>query len=290
MQLDIFNDSRDVMLRNDVIAAIEARQAQSARLALSRLEKEYPQDRHLPPLEVLVRALESPAGRFAQADAALAARAHLETILGPAASVLMAPVQARRWIAQEWRILAQAAAGLAYDGAAEAAHAAPFWLHAGDWLAAESAVMDIPSWRRIPLPLAWMAQARLGQKGIEEALPLLAELAWLSPSGFADLTQGLKDPLLSRLLREFDAEFENDADADPDLAWFPAWCLLAKPGLAPLLRQTEPGQGRNPERAARLILDILALEQQGNHPAVLEHRKKLRRLHAGLFARYLRTR
>lgn len=290
MQLDIFNDSRDVMLRNDVLSAIEARQASSARLALPRLAAEYPQDKAIPLLETLVRALEFPSCRFAESGAALAARNHLETSLQPATALLMAPAQARRWMAREWRLLAEAATGLAFTASAAPAHSAPCWLRAGDWAAAEAAVMTIPSWRRIPLPLSWMAEARLGRKGFEDALPLLAELAWLSPSGFADLSDRLEDPLLARLLREFAAEFENDADADPDLAWFPAWCLIAKPSLAPLLRQTEPGLGRNPERAARLMLDILALEQQGNHQLLLSERKKLRRLHSGLFARYMRTR
>jgi hypothetical protein len=292
MQLDIFADSRDVMLRYDVIAAIEARQAQPAQLALAKLEGEYPQDRLLTALNTLVHSLAFPPGRFANSAAALVAREHLATAIQAAAAQLMAPAQARPWIAQAWRLLAQAAAGLGYAPDAPQAHSAPSFLRAGDWADAETAVMAIASWRRIPLPLAWMAEARLGREGFAAALPFLCELAWMAPAAFAELVGRLKEPRLKALLYEFDAEFENDLeyDTDPDQAWFPAWCLLKEPSLAPLLRQTEPGQGKKPERAARLILDLLSLEQKGSQPVLLAQRKKLRGLHAGLFARYMRTR
>lgn len=160
-------------------------------------------------------------------------------------------------------------------------------------MATETVVNAINSWRRIPLPLAWMAEARLGWEGIEAAWPLLVELAWLDPSCFDGLARRLEEPMFRRLIRDFDANFDSDpnsnTDAD-DLAWFPAWCLIVEPGLAPLLRQTESGMGREPERAARMLLDILFLEKQGSHHQLLEQRKNLRRLHAGLFGCYMQTR
>jgi len=293
MQLDIFYHSRDVMLRNDVLASIAARQVQSGRMALSKLESAYPQDNLLPTLTILVDTLEVLPCHFADPTAALAARERLETVIQPAVAQLLSPTQARLWIAHEWRILAEAAYGLAYDPVAPQAHAAPLLLRAGEWTAAETVVNAINSWRRIPLPLAWMAEARLGWEGIEASWPLLVELAWLDPACFEALVRRLEEPTLRRLLRDFDANFENDTDSGTDaddLAWFPAWCLIVVPGLAPLIRQAEPGMGRNPERAARLLLDILSLEKQGSHNHLLELRKKLRRLHASLFARYMQTR
>ena len=291
MQLDIFYHSRDVILRNEVLDSVAARQAQRARSALAKLETEYPQDNLLGQFNILVDALECPPRRFSDPAAALAAMAHLEVLIQPMAERLMAPTQARLWVAHEWRFLAQAAAGLDYDSSAPQAHPAPFWLRAEEWEAAAHAVSAIASWRRIPLPLAWMAEARLGRDGIATSWPLLVELAWLDPPCFGALARRRKEPTLSQLLRGFDANFENDSDTDlDDLAWFPAWCLIVDPGLAPLTRQAEPGLGRNPERAARLLLDILTLEKQGSHKQVLEQRKHLRQLHAGLFARYMQSR
>ena len=56
------------------------------------------------------------------------------------------------------------------------------WLRAGDFAAAADAVARIESWRRIPAPLAWMAEARYRLDGLDAHWGLLAELAWLAPS------------------------------------------------------------------------------------------------------------
>ena len=58
-QLDIFADSRDVMLRNDVLEQLQRRNATAARTALDRLAGEYPDDGVLPAMTVLVRELGS---------------------------------------------------------------------------------------------------------------------------------------------------------------------------------------------------------------------------------------
>jgi hypothetical protein len=295
MQLDLFLHGREVMLRSDALAALQARQIPDSRAALEKLTAEYPGDPFLTPLETLLHALESPPHRCTSTEAVLAAKAQLETRIQPVAERLMPATQAASWLAREWELLAEAAAGLAYTPTAPLAYSAALYLKAGAWTAAEVAVQAIPSWRRIPLPLAWMAEARLAQFGMADAWPLLIELAWLAPAGFDTLARRLKEPVLEPPLRDFDADFENETGNEqdnhlPPSAWFPAWCLLVEPGLAPFLRQTQPGQGQNPERAARLLLDILALEKQGTQPRLLELRKALRQIHPGLFARYMRTR
>lgn len=295
MQLDLFSHSHDVMLRHDALAAIVARHIQGGRAALAKLAAEYPGDTHLAAFETLLRALEYPPFRCAGPEAVLMAKGRLEDLVQPVAQRLMPPAQARSWIAREWKILADAAAGLAYTASAPPAHAAPLYLRAGEWAAAEAAVQAIPSWRRIPQPLAWMAEARLAHAGLEDAWPLLFELAWLDPAGFDSLARRLEAPTLKRLLRDFDADFENETGDEQDslfhpAAWFPAWSLMAEPALASLLRLAQAGLGQNPERAARLLLDIQALEKQGAHSRLLEQRKQLRQLHPSLFARYMRTR
>jgi hypothetical protein len=161
-------------------------------------------------------------------------------------------------------------------------------LRAGDWAAAETQVAEIPSWRRIPAPLAWMAEARFGQGGLEPAWCLLAELAWIDASGFSTLARRLEAPALRKLLDSFDVAFE--ADDETDLAWFPAWVLIAEPALAFILRETQVCSNSAPERVARLIIELLAFERQGRHADLVAQRKRLRDLHAGLFSRYMSTR
>jgi hypothetical protein len=93
-----------------------------------------------------------------------------------------------------------------------------------------------------------MVQARWPTEGLDAVWSLLVELAWLAPARFGAVVQGLGDPLLDRLRRQFDAEFEGRGDAG-DLAWFPAWLLTQKAGLARLLGAAQPSASSEPEQA-----------------------------------------
>lgn len=95
--------------------------------------------------------------------------------------------------------------------------------------------------------------------------------------------------MLERLRQRFDADFEGDG-RDEDLAWFPAWLLCERPALAARLGQAEPGLQRAPERAMRLLLDLLHLEQQGRQHDLPARRRQLRALHPALFAHFMKTR
>ncbi|WP_259460694.1 hypothetical protein [Paraburkholderia sp. BL23I1N1] len=290
MQLDIFDDSRDVMLRNDVLSALQRHDALAARPALQILKREYPDDEALVALDTLVTALEERCGTsFANHDTALGERETVLARLRPAAIRVMGERTALMWLAPFWDELAQRAASLSFRAAQPNAHAAPLYLQAGNWKAAESAVTRIESWRRIPAPLMWMAECRYRLDGLEAALPLLAELAWLSPSRFDDLLRQLEDNSLNALRRAFDASFEGTGDIT-DLAWFPAWALIQKTGLAPLLKQTDPSRDTGPERAARLVLRLLMLEREGRHHELMDSRRDLRDLHEALYRQYMKTR
>ncbi|MFP3656535.1 hypothetical protein SB777_37095, partial [Burkholderia sp. SIMBA_052] len=83
-------------------------------------------------------------------------------------------------------------------------HAAPLFLLAARWAEASDAVSRVASWRRIPAPLCWMAEARYRLDGLDAAWPLLVELAWLSPSRFDQLSSRLGDACVNTLRRAFD--------------------------------------------------------------------------------------
>ena len=134
-----------------------------------------------------------------------------------------------------------------------------------------------------------MAQACCRRDGVDAHWALLAELAWLSPQRFDLLCRALADPVLERLRRSFDAEFEGDGQ-DEDLAWFPAWLLCERASLAPRLAQAQPGLQRAPERAMRVMLDLLHLERQGRQHELPARRRQLRDLQPALFALYMKTR
>jgi hypothetical protein len=290
MQLDIFADSRDVMFRNDVLDALLERNASAARLAWRKLHDDYPDDDTLAALDGLIGELcEDAAPPYADHQAMDACCRRLEAEIEPAARRLFGEAKAHAWLAPCWRSRARRAAALPFCAGASDHHAAALWLRAGDWAAAREAVERIEAWRRIPAPLAWMAEVRYRVEGLEAAWPLMTELAWLSPRRFADVLTRLTDASLDGLHRCFDAQFDGAGDL-ADLAWFPAWLLIEKPCLAPSLRTAQPSRHTSPERATRLLLQILDLERSGTQPELVERRTALRDLHRGLYAAYMKSR
>lgn len=293
MQLDIFEHSRDTMLRNDVAEALLRRDAAAAATALQSLRDEFAADECLAPLGTLLAALDPPAEpaapSFADHRAAQSARGALVDRVEPAARRIFGAPGAAAWLLPLWRDLARRAAPLGFDPEHADAHAAALWLRAGDAVAAAAACERIDSWRRIPAPLAFMTEARYLLHDLDGIWPLLTELAWLAPRRLDALTKRLADPVLTRLRRDFDAGFEGAGDAE-DLAWFPAWVLTRQPALARLIGQAEAGQNGAPEQALRLLVEILGLERQGRQADLIARRRRLRDLNGALYAAYTATR
>ncbi len=149
MQLDIFEHSRDVMLRNDVINALERHAVVAARAACDRLAQECPADESLPALRALLDGLECTDGRSIGDHAVLRqARQAIEAMQPPAERVF-GPQAATRWLAPLWEDLAFRAEAVPFRADSAQDHAAPLWLSAGNWKAAAQAVGAIESWRRI---------------------------------------------------------------------------------------------------------------------------------------------
>jgi hypothetical protein len=66
--------------------------------------------------------------------------------------------------------------------------------------------------------------------------------------------------------------------------------LTQKPGLARLLSVAQPQRHSEPERAMRLLVELIGLERQGRHHELIDKRKSLRDLHGGLYAAYMESR
>jgi hypothetical protein len=229
---------------------------------------------------------------FAEHGSLRQASINLLEVLTPTAQHLMGSPGAVLWLRHFWQALIKRAAHLPFQAAAESAHAAPMLLHIQDWQSALDVVARIESWRRIPAPLAWMAQAKLQLHGLRAAWPLLAELAWLAPKRLEALIQAAPEPILLHLKEQFEASFEPPlgADATQDLAWLPAWLLTVQPRYAADLALAQPGQHSVPEQAMRLMINLLWLERQGRHHDIVKQRKSLRDLNPWLYGAYLQTR
>jgi hypothetical protein len=288
MQLDLFLHSQTVMLRNDLIQAVRERRWADGRAVAAKLA-EFPQEALLAPGLRLLDEIDhwkTRARAFSSHQEAREAIQQAESMLADAVTLLGA-AQADDWMRPVWQDLADACGKLAYQRDHPEMHSAAFLIRGGDWEAAETAIARIPAWRRIPEPLAWMAEVRLHLKGLDFAWPLLAELAWRAPARFAALSGHLDAPVLTRLVRAFSCDLAAD---DADFAWFPAWALIAEPRLADVLCLERTPEYSPPEQAAWTVRRLLNLERQGRHQDVIEQRKTLRALHPDLFAQYMHTR
>jgi hypothetical protein len=289
-QLDIFADSRDVGLRNEVVEHLQRRHAVDARASLAQLASEYPDDSALPAIAVLVRELENSSTLPLTDHMELTAvRRRVEDDVIPAAQRVLPAQDVHAWSTPCWRSLAQRAAPLVFCGIHTESHAAPLWLRAGDCAAATDAVETIESWWRIPSPLAWMTEARYRAAGLDAAWPLLAELAWLAPSRFAALIAALRDASLDALRRRFDADFSGTGEI-ADYAWFPAWLLVVKPALASRLGEARVQRDLAASRATALLGEILRREHEGDQHELVSLREDLSRLHTDVFDCYMATR
>lgn len=288
-QLDIFADSPDVALRNEVIAALERWDGPSAQRALQALVAAFPADPRREAFESLASYLTAREST-ALFDAA-AASAERERLAGQITAAARAALStaAANWLERAWQALARRAAQVPFSPQHAESHAAALWLRGAAWPQAAEAVLHIESWRRIPIPLAWRLEALWRMERLDEAWPLLAELAWMAPARLGALLSRLGDPLLQRLQKHFDTHFEGDGSAE-DLTWFPAWLLVERPALAAHLGQAQAGQHTPPERALRLMLELLGLERQGRHAELLQRRRTLKDLHGPLYAAYMSTR
>lgn len=287
MQLDLFSHSRDVMLRNDLLATLKSRDAVAGRHMIAALAAEFPTDAVLDPAQRLLDRLASEIPPFATHAEALQAIAQLEHSTRTDAVAIFGAAQADDWLRPAWLALARAAEGLPYSAKAPDAHPAGLYLRAADLAAAAHHVAGIAAWRRIPRPLAWAAEVSFHLHGLDQTWPLLAELAWLDSALFAGLAGRLPAPALARLVRQYEREF---AASPADHAWFPAWALIAHPELLTVLRSAATPQQSAPERACRVIGELLTLERQGRHHEVVDHRQRLRALDPELFAFYMQTR
>lgn len=225
MQLDLFEHSQQVTLRNAVVSAVKRRDAGGCKAAVAALAAVYPSDPLLPDMETLCRRVgTSPLPDRVSPAAAATLLQDTDERLEPAARRLLGTA-ADAWLAPFWRELARAMAGLPFDPQSESLHTAPLFMRGGDWQAAAAAVEAIPSWHRQPAPLSWMIEARFRADGLDAVWPLFAELAWMAPQRARPLAARLSDARLVRQVRRFETEFDG-SDAPDGFAWFPAWLLI----------------------------------------------------------------
>lgn len=289
VQLDLFLDSRAVVLANDAVRAIGERDGRRAARYVSELRAEAADYPALRSLEILARALAAWQRPSCDATSILSAVVSLEDLVAPAARDALA-ARADDILAPFFRDLAEASRGLAYEASRSKAHRAWLSLRCGDWEQAEDAALGIPGANEIPDALHWLTVARYRRRGLAAARPTLFALAWRDPPRLAELIDGLQDEALKGDYRRFNGACEWTNTAEVELpAWFPAWYVLEHPAAAGDFDSSETSMAP-PVRTARLVTRILELEQQGDWKPLVALRDQFRRLNADLFSLYMARR
>jgi len=289
LQLDLFLDSRSVVLANEAAGAISARDAALAAQRVAELRSVAPDYPNLHFLETLARELaewQQPPGDVAQIMSAIV---RLENVIVPAATQAVGAAS-KSILDPLFRDLAQASRGLPYEPAHAKAHRARLSLCCGVWAAAEQAALDSPRAREIPDALHWLTIARYRQHGLAAARPTLFALAWHEPQRFPSVLGELGDELLDRDFRSFERACEWAEIEAPELpAWFPAWYVLEHPAVAIDLQEMDV-MAAPPAKAARLLARILEVERQGDWKKLVALREPLRLLSSDLFSLYMTRR
>jgi hypothetical protein len=290
VQLDLFLDSRAVILANEVINALLARDAARAAACRDRLREEEPGHHALGELDTLSRALaEWPPLTSTPAEIAEAVR-HLETEVQPAARRALGE-HVDQFMLLFWRSLALAAKAHPYDEAFPESHCSALQLRSGDARAALAAAQSIPDWPKLANALHWIAVARYRLEGPDACRPPLFLLAWRAPDRLPKIFAELNDALLDNDWRAFDAACDwLDGDDANRVAWFPACFLLEHPSLR-IDSETAAHAAPIPPAQAYLCVErLLDLEKRGYSRALLSARARLREIAPDLFALYMARR
>lgn len=288
-QLDLFLHSGAVMLTNDVLDALRARDLERTMRSLERLRAEEADGRALGDLQVLCDALRD--WPYPASDSAETARSvrKLEETVQPAARRAMGGCSAD-FMRPFWRDLATSVRQYPYDPAWPEAHCAALLLRAGEDRAAEEAAASLPDAEHQPNALHWMAVARYRAQGLEASRPLLFRLAMVAPERLLAAMNDIGDATLQKDWEDFWAECAwLDPQDQTAACWFPAWSLLQHPGMR-LTGDQVALSGTAASEAFALVTRLLELETRGYSRALVSARSRLRDLEPNLFECFMARR
>ena len=279
-QLDLFMDTEESAAANDVVAALLARDVETAAKRLQRLAEISPQHWALPDATTLADALEAAP---AQPKDAAQRRSVLEQRWLPAAHAVL-HAQARDFMVPLWRDLGRALESTPFDSSDPHSHAAWAYRNGLDWANVRRTVHTVADHAGNPHLTGWLAEAEWRLRHAPTARQHWFALCWRDPEHFEQLVRQahLPDAALQKAWEDM-----LDADVEPRLstAWLPAWTALPSQDLA--VNQPPCNGDTAPERAFDILI---ALAAGGSDRQEMANRKALQALHPGLLMRYLEAR
>lgn len=275
-QPDLFLDGAQAQVQNQIIDAVNARDAAVAVEKLRQLEGLDAAHWAIPHAVALIDALcATPAG---QGDAA---RQRLQTVENrwlPAATALLRS-GARDFLTPLWRDVGRALEGTAFES--PHGHASWAYLNGLDWANVKRSVLAASDWESQPLLRTRLALAQWRLAEYRDATRSWFALCWHFPAHFAECVESPTFPNAS-LQRAWEEARNQDMDPPVTPPWFPAWVVIEHPGYA---RSIGPcGGASEPECAYDHLVALLSGHSDRED---LDHRRALQDLHADLLGRYL---
>jgi len=224
-QLDLFTDSPATSLANGIAGALADRNPTEARRLLARLCDVAPDHARLGEFERLTEAaerLDAPVGdistEFQYLQGTVTPLA--DSLLGPASRNLLIPL---------WQRLSLVLQDRPYRADESELHLSYTATEAQDWIEARLAAEREPDWQSNPVLLLRHARACERTHEYVAALSSWFILCWRFPQH--------AEAVESSINHELCHQWETFQDLDPVLpiCSFPAWLLLSRPGLVPIL-------------------------------------------------------
>jgi hypothetical protein len=285
-QLDIFADSVPVQRANALIAALSRFDRVASQQALELLVAADSQCEGLPRFRVLCEfvdhwpdSCDEPDWPRIQTDIAVAEQLIRERVM-PAATIMgdagVALVQ------RSWSVLAKASEAARIGPEHCDCFAAELYLRAQQFPDVVRTAQGLPGAEMRAAVQRWLGLGYCGCGEAEQAGRAVLRYAWLAPQRFHVFVEEMRDAMLARDWRSFQADL-----GDLDATWFPAWCVQEKKADSTLLDNLPTADGAT---AYRLVVGLAIRERGGLCPAVYEDRARLKRLNESFFAFYMKCR
>lgn len=278
-QLDLFLDSGATAALNDLQAALLRRNPDDAREALVGLIKIRPGRAAARLASILIEALWTvpPANH----EQALEQLERMRAEWAPAASHLLVG-RAQDFLRPLWQGIALGLDPSRFEDADSERHVS--WIHRQclDWENVRTSILAVPDHQNVPVLVERLAEAEWWLRDRAAAVAHWFALCRVAPERFKAALDAPRIPDAT-LLEAWRAARASDIEPEVTIAWFPAWMLLAEPGLAGVLDCV--GGERPPDRAFDLLKALLTTEA-GN----MERRAELAAVHRGLLDKFLELR
>jgi hypothetical protein len=289
-QLDLFAHSRTVVLVNDLVDSLLARNTGRICERMQLLRAEAPGHPALSALATLHGALERwPVSAAGAADSQRVVE-WLDYEVAAAATVFLGDA-APNFMRSLWRELAIIVADHQYDPAHPQAHRAYCLLRAGDAAAALRAATTIEGFEHDPFVLEWVTLASYLLHGCHASRVAFFALVLNSPQRVPATLKALADASLYGAWERF---WLDCAWLDPHEVssggWFPAWYLIEHPATHIGRAVIVADPAAPPVRALETLRRLLTLEPSGYSGPLIAARTELQAIDARLFRHYMSRR